>query len=372
MAFDIAKLLDVVISKGGSDLHLCVGRPPAIRLHGSLRNIGQRPLTPNDTTSLMKSVTSEKHQQEIVEVMGVDFGFAYNELARFRVSIYKQKGHHNLVLRQIPSKLMTFEEIGLQNVVKDLCMKPRGIVLVTGPTGSGKTTTLATMIDFINQETANHILTIDDPIEYYHEHKRCIVTQRELGVDVPSFPEALRRGLRADPDIIMVGEMRDLDTMETAILAAETGHLVFATLHTTGSANTVNRIIDAFPNEQQEQIRTQLSVTLEAVISQVLIPTADKKGRVASFEFMFMTDAIRNLIRKNESFQIDSVIQTSGRLGMMLLDDSLFMLWSTGRISYEEMMKRSQQPEILKQKVREYQARQTRTAGKRSSARIRG
>jgi twitching motility protein PilT len=353
---EISKLLDVVIREGGSDIHLCVGRPPVIRLHGSLRNIGTKVLTPDDTTALMKSITNEKHQQEIAQVGGADFGFTYNELARFRVSVYKQKSFHNIVLRLIPSRILNFEEIGLPDVIKDVCRKPRGIVLITGPTGSGKTTTLATMIDFINIEEPNHILTIEDPIEYYHNHKRCIITQRELGVDVFSFPEALRRGLRSDPDIILVGEMRDNDTMETAILAAETGHLVFATTHTTGSSNTVNRIVDAFPKEKQEQIRTQLSVTLEAVISQLLIPTADGKGRVAAFEFMFMTDAIANLIRKNETFRINSVIQTSGRLGMQLLDDALFNLWSTGRISFEQMMMNSQAPDLLQQKVSEFQS----------------
>jgi len=343
-----------VVREQASDLHLAVGRPPTIRLHGQLRSLGNQQLTPDDTMSLMKSITSDRHQQELTEQGGADFGFHYNDAARFRVSVFKQKGHAGIVLRLIPSRLLSFEEIGLPPIVKDVCLKPRGLILVTGPTGSGKTTTLATMIDFINRETANHIITVEDPIEYYHSHKRCVVTQREVGTDVPDFAEAIRRALRADPDVILVGEMRDLETIMAAITAAETGHLVFATLHTTGSANTINRIIDAFPQEQQEQIRTQLSVTLEAVMSQTLIPNTDGNGRVAAFELMFMTDAIQNLIRENKTYRINSFIQTSGKLGMILLDDFLFGLWAQGRISFAEMMKRAQEAGTLQDKVREY------------------
>ncbi|HEY3323132.1 MAG TPA: type IV pilus twitching motility protein PilT [Planctomycetota bacterium] len=351
---DIARLLDAVVKYDASDLHLAVGRPPAVRIRGELRNLGTTPLTPEDTTTLMKSITPERHQQALGENGGADFGFAFGDVARFRVSVFKQKGVIGIVLRLIPNKLKSFEQIGLPNVMKDVCLRPRGLVLVTGPTGSGKTTSLATMIDFINTERADHIITIEDPIEYYHKHKKCMVTQRELGVDVPTFVEALKRALRQDPDVILVGEMRDLDTIATAITAAETGHLVFATLHTTGSAETINRIVDAFPTNQQAQIRTQLAATLIAVISQTLIPTADGGGRIAAFELMFVNDPIRALIRKGETFKINSHIQTAAKEGMILLDEFLFNLWTSQRITYTEMMRRSQEPEMLEKKVREY------------------
>jgi twitching motility protein PilT len=351
---DIARLLEAIIKYEASDLHLAVGRPPAARVRGELHNLGNTPLTPEDTMTLMKSITSERHQTELGERGGADFGFAFGKAARFRVSIFKQKGVVGLVLRQIPCKLKTFDEIGLPHIIKEVCNRPRGLVLVTGPTGSGKTTSLATMIDFINNERSDHIITIEDPIEYYHEHKKCVVTQRELNIDVPTFPEALRRALRQDPDVILVGEMRDLDTISTAISAAETGHLVFATLHTTGAAETINRIVDAFPTNQQAQIRTQLAATMVAVISQTLLPTADGKGRVAAFELMFANDAIRALMRKGETFKINSHIQTAGKEGMILLDDFLFNLWTTQRITYNEMMRRSQEPDMLEKKVREY------------------
>jgi twitching motility protein PilT len=354
VALEISKLLDVVIRERASDLHLAVGRPPTIRLHGNLRPLQAKPLTPEDTVGLMRSITSDRYQQELQEEGGADFGFSYDDRARFRVSIFKQKGYVGVTLRLIPSELMSFEEIGLPAVIKDLCLRPRGLALVTGPTGCGKTTTLATMLDFINMETTSHIITIEDPIEYFHDHKRSVITQREVGVDVPSFAECLRRCLRSDPDVILVGEMRDLETIQAAITAAETGHLVFATVHTTGSANTVNRIIDAFPTEQQEQVRTQMADSLEAVISQVLIPTADGEGRVAAFEIMFNTDAIRNLVRENKTFRINSFIQTSGKLGMILLDDFMFGLWAQGRVTFQDMLRRSQDPESLQQKVKEY------------------
>ncbi|HLX62607.1 MAG TPA: type IV pilus twitching motility protein PilT [Planctomycetota bacterium] len=352
--FDIAKLLDAVIKYNGSDLHLRVNRPPTIRVRGELRNLGTTTLTADDTVSLMKSVASERSQQELSERGGADFGFAYGDKARFRVSIFKERGNVGVVLRQIPNRLLTFEQIGLPPVIKDVCMRPRGLVLVVGPTGSGKTTTLATMIDFINQERPDHIITVEDPIEYYHSHKKCIVTQREVGVDVPSFPEALRRALRQDPDVVLVGEMRDLETIATAITAAETGHVVFATLHTTGSAKTIDRIVDAFPTNQQEQIRTQLSTTLIAVISQLLLPTADGKGRVAAFEIMMANDPIKALCRKGETYKIPSHIQTAGKEGMILLDDYLFNMWVATKITYNDMMRVSQDPDQLEKKVREY------------------
>ncbi|MBU2063114.1 MAG: PilT/PilU family type 4a pilus ATPase, partial [Candidatus Omnitrophica bacterium] len=283
---DIGELLQLCMKNNASDLHLTVGKPPTLRIDNSLVSLNYEPLTPENTEILMKSVTSDDNRRRIQEIGGVDFGFGFEKLARFRVSVYKQKGYYGLALRLIPSHLLSFDEIGLPQVVRELLCRPRGLILVTGPTGSGKTTTLATMTDFINMERDCHILTIEDPIEYYHTHKKGIITQRELGVDVPSFSEALIKGLRQNPDVILVGEMRDLATIEAAILAAETGHLVMATLHTTSAASTVDRIIDVFPPNQQEQIRTQLSTSILAVVSQQLIVKATGKGRVAAFEIM--------------------------------------------------------------------------------------
>ncbi|HTL52662.1 MAG TPA: type IV pilus twitching motility protein PilT [Planctomycetota bacterium] len=351
---EISKLLDICVKHEASDLHIRVGRPPVVRVNGSLRNVSGYPiLTPEMTFALMKSIASEKSQSDLNENGGADFGFSYGTAARFRVSIFREKHGVGVVCRQIPTKLRTFDEIGLPPVIKDICMRPRGLVLVTGPTGSGKTSTLAAMLDFINQERRDHIITVEDPIEYHHPHKNCVVTQREVYNDVPSFSEALRRGLRQDPDVFLVGEMRDLETIEAAVTASETGHLVFGTLHTTGAAETVDRIIDVFPTNQQNQIRAQLAQILEAVISQTLIPREDKPGRIAAFELMFCSDAIRSLIRKGETFKIDSHIQIGAKDGNRLLDDHLFELWSKKIISYHDMMVRASQPGQLEQKVRE-------------------
>jgi twitching motility protein PilT len=365
MAIEINRLLDVVIRENASDLHITVGRPPVIRLHGDLRSLALDELSPEDTVAMMKSIASERHQQELTEVGGSDFGFAYSEAARFRVSVFRERGHVGMVLRLIPSKLLSFDEIGLPSIVKDLCLRPRGMVLVTGPTGSGKSTTLATMIDFINTETAVHIITVEDPIEYYHNHKKSVITQREKGNDVPDFEEALRRALRMDPDVILVGEMRDTETISAAITAAETGHLVFGTLHTTGAAPTVDRVIDAFPVNQQNQIRAQLGVTLEAVISQSLCAKLDGGGRVAAFELMFCTPAIRNLIREAKTFRIPSFIQTGSQAGMILLDDFLFNLWVQQKISFNEMMLKCQDGDAVQKKVREYSEEAKRQQGRR-------
>jgi twitching motility protein PilT len=350
---EMKRLLTTVVSKNCSDIHLSVGRPPVVRLQGRLRELNVPALKPEDTHALMKSITSERHQQELEEKGTADFGFAFQDKARFRVSVFKQKGVIGLVLRLIPSQFLTLEEIGLPQHIKNLLTRPRGLVLVTGPTGSGKTTTLASMINYINQEYDRHIITVEDPIEYYHSHKKSIITQREIGVDVPSFSEALRRALRQDPDIVMVGEMRDLDTISAAITAAETGHLVFGTLHTTGSARTINRIVDAFPTDQQEQIRTQLATVIESVISQLLLPTKDGQGRVAVFELMMMTPAVENLIRENKAFRIDSVLQTSAKQGMILLDDYLLGLFRADKITLATMMGHCQYPEDLQKKVKE-------------------
>ena len=346
------RLLQACVEQGASDIHISVGRPPVFRLHGRLRSLETKVLDPDDSVALMKSITPERNQQELQEEGGTDFGFAFGDAARFRVSVFKQKGNTSIVLRLIPSKIMTFDEIGLPKIVSALCRRPRGMFLVTGPTGCGKTTTLATMINYINENLDRHIVTVEDPIEYYHKHKKCIINQREVGVDVPSFSEALRRVLRMDPDVILVGELRDLETIEAAVRAAETGHLVFSTLHTTSASGTISRIIDVFPVDQQEQIRVQLSSNLIAVLSQALCPLATGKGRVAAYEFMVVTPAIANLIRENKTYRIDSSIQTGKKLGMQLLDEHLWILYEEGRISLEEMMDKAKQPGALYDKAK--------------------
>src|SRR5213592_4942397 len=342
----IDRLLETVVRQKASDLHLVVRRP-CLRLRGGIRELQTKPLEAEDTTALMKSITPERIQQEYEESGSGDFGFAYGEEARFRVAIFKQKGYCSLVLRKIPNKILTFEQIGLPKMAEQICRRPRGIFLVTGPTGSGKTTTLATMINYINENFDRHIITMEDPIEYYHNHKKSVVVQREIGVDVPSFSEALRRALRQDPDVMLVGEMRDLATIGAAITAAETGHLVFGTLHTSGAASTINRLIDAFPTDQQEQVRTQLGGNLIAVLSQCLCPRVDTDGMVAGYEFMYVTPSIQNLIRENKSFRIDSEIQTGKKYGMQLLDDHLWFLFQAGKISAEEAIDKSKNPGFM-------------------------
>ncbi len=353
-------LLDLVVRENASDLHITVGAPPVLRIHGNLQPLDAEPLSPEDTERFARAITSEDHLQRVRQIGGTDFGFGFSDKARFRVSVFKQKGYYGMALRQIPSTLMTLEEIGLPPQIKELLYRPRGLILVTGPTGSGKTTTLASMLNIINEERDCHIITIEDPIEYYHTHKRSIVTQREVGVDVPDFKEALKRALRQDPDVILVGEMRDLETMEAAITAAETGPLVFATLHTTGSARTVDRIVDAFPTNQQAQIRTQLASSIVAVISQILLQRRDRRGRVAAFEVMISTPSIQALIRDNKTFRITSDIQTGGRLGMFTLDSHLWDLYQAGIISYEDLITKSQDPEGVAQKMAELNARRRR------------
>jgi len=347
------------VAEGASDLHVRVGVPPVIRLHGILHRVEGPPLRSEDTEELMHSITSEDHIQHVRERGGSDFGFAFGDLARFRVSIFKAKGDFGMVLRQIPSKLLTLEQIGVPVSVRELLYKPRGLVLVTGPTGSGKTTTLASMINIINEERDDaHIITIEDPIEYYHKHKKSVVTQREVNVDVPNFAEALRRALRQDPDVVLVGELRDLETMDAAITAAETGHLVFGTLHTTGAAKTIDRIVNAFPTNQQEQIRIQLSTVLQASISQLLIPRIDKPGRVAVFEIMINTPSVGALIRDNKTFRINSDIQTGAKYGMVTLDSFLMEKYQQGMIAREEVITKAQDPVTVQAKLQEYELAQ--------------
>ena len=329
---DVEFLLRETVQRKASDLHLNPGRPPVFRVEGNLVSLDGGPLQDQEAKELCRSLTSDKQWLEVEERGTTDFGLAHSSGNRFRVSVLRQRGRYSAVLRQIPSRLLSFEEIGLPAAIVELLRRPRGLLLVTGPTGSGKTTTLASMVDWINTNQDRHIVTIEDPIEYYHSHKRGLVTQREVGEDVPSFPEAMRRVLRQDPDVILLGEMRDLETISAAITAAETGHLVFGTLHTTGSARTVDRIIDAFPAHQQEQVRAQLSVSIVAVVSQVLLPRKGGHGRIAAFEVMIMNPAIGNLIRKNETHKIQSTIQTSRRMGMFTLDDHLLELVKKGSI----------------------------------------
>lgn len=338
-------LLRLVVDEGASDLHISVGSPPAVRLRGRLVKLETRPLSAEDTEALARSIASEGHLLKVQEEGSVDFGFSFREQNRFRVSIYRQKGNLGIALRLIPRKMMTLEEIGLPSAVQQLLTLPRGLILVTGPTGSGKTTTLAAMLDVINATSESHIITIEDPIEYFHEHQQGIVNQREVGVDVPTFADGLRRALRQDPDVLLVGEMRDLETTETAITAAETGHLVFSTLHTTGAARTVDRIIDAFPAAQQEQVRTQLSTNLKAVISQLLLPRLDGKGRIAAFEVMINTPAIGALIREGKTFRLPSEIQTGSKYGMVSLEAYLVELFLDGVISYEQVITKAQDPQ---------------------------
>lgn len=344
----IDRLLDACIKMGGSDLHLVVGRQPVLRISGRLRSLDTKVLEPDDTTSLMKSITPERNQQELQEMGSTDYGFAFGDAGRFRTAVFKQRGHVSMVLRLIPSALLSFDQIGLPKLCAALCRRPRGLFLVTGPTGSGKTTTLASMINYINENIDRHIITVEEPIEYYHQHKKSIVNQREVGLDVTSFAESLKRALRQDPDVILVGELRDLETMEAAISAAETGHLVFGTLHTTGCQGTINRIIDAFPVTQQEMIRVQLSTNLIAVLSQTLCPKTGG-GRVAAYEFMVVTPAISNLIRENKVYRIESSIQIGRKLGMQLLDDHLWDLYDQDLITLDEVLDKARNPgEMLK------------------------
>lgn len=347
------ELMQLAIDEKASDLHLHVDSPPILRIHGALMPLDLALLTPEDTQVLSGIIASDAQQKSIGDDGGVDFGLSFQDKGRFRVSVFRERGQIGIVMRLIPAELLTLEQIGLPEQVRELLYRPRGLILVTGPTGSGKSTTLASMIDIINATRDCHIITVEDPIEYYHHHQKSLVTQREIGVDVGSFAEALRRALRQDPDVILVGEMRDLETMQAAITAAETGHLVFATLHTTGAAPTVDRIVDAFPTDQQEQVRTQLSVSLVAVISQLLLHRADKPGRVAAFEIMLATAAIRSRIRDNKTFQIPSDIQTGAKYGMKTLDSHLLELYLSGKIHYEDLVTKSQDPDSLVEKLKE-------------------
>ncbi len=346
----IDKLLQAAVKQGVSDIHIVCGQPPVFRLHGRMRKLETKTLEAEDCVSLMKSITPERCQRELQEKGSSDFGFAFGDLARFRVSVFKQRSFISMVLRQIPNDKLTPEQLGLSDAVVKLVHRPRGLFLVTGPTGSGKSTTLASLVNMLNETVDHHIITIEDPIEFYHEHKKSTINQREVGVDVPSFSEAIRRALRQDPDVILVGELRDLETIEAAISAAETGHIVFGTLHTNSAQGTVNRIIDAFPGNLQDQVRTQLASSLIGVVAQTLLPKIGG-GRCAAYEVLIVTSGISNLIRENKTFRINSAIQTGAKYGMQLMDDALFGLWAAGKVTIEDVLAKSHMPDELAKRI---------------------
>jgi twitching motility protein PilT len=346
--YSIDALLERMVARSASDLHVTVGTPPAMRVNGALERDADVPsLTPDDTHQMLYRILSTE-QQKLLEInRQIDLAHSIPGLARFRVNVFFQRGTLGAAFRLIPTDIKTLEELGLPTTLHALTDKPRGLVLITGPTGSGKSTTLAALIDEINRKRSEHILTIEDPVEFVHRHKRCIVNQREIGPDATSFAEALRSALREDPDVILLGEMRDLETISTAITAAETGHLVFATLHTQTAPSTVDRIIDAFPASQQEQVRVQLATTLQGICTQALLPTADGNGRVAALEILFPDDAVRNLIRQGKVEQIYSVMQTGTSKGMQTMEQALAELVLRKVITLEEGLGRSTRPEQL-------------------------
>lgn len=347
----IEELLSIAKERGASDLHITVGIPPKIRINGELTDLDFDKLLPEDTFEIIMPIVSENFRSVLEEKGEVDFSYSIPRLGRYRVNVFKQRGSYALVIRLVGTSIPDARALGITESVIDLTKKKRGLVIVTGPTGSGKSTTLASLIDIINKNYNTHVITLEDPIEYLHNHKKAVVNQREIGLDTKSFADALRASLREDPDVILVGEMRDLDTIATAITAAETGHLVFSTLHTIGAAATIDRIIDVFPPHQQQQIRIQLGSVLESVISQQLIPTSDGKGRVAAFEVMHATPAIKNLLREAKTHQITSVIQTSKKLGMQTMDDSIYELYVKNKIDADKAIQFAQDPTALERKL---------------------
>ncbi len=351
---NVRKLLHEMVQRGASDLHITVGEKPKIRVDGELVDTSSgKVLTPKDTLTLAYSILTEQQKKRFETEDELDFSFGVQNLSRFRGNLFKQRGCIAMVLRQIPYKILSLDQLGLPPIVKKLAERPRGLVLVTGPTGSGKSTTLAAMIDKVNSERRAHIITVEDPIEFIHGHKQCTVNQREVGADTRTFSAALKYALRQDPDIILIGEMRDLETIGAALTIAETGHLVFATLHTNSAAEAINRIIDAFPSHQQAQVRAQLAFVLEGVITQTLIPRATGSGRVCATEIMVCTAAIRALIRDEKIHQIYSLMQAGKKHGMQTMNDSLQQLYMQRIISLEEAVKRSADPAELLRAVGE-------------------
>jgi twitching motility protein PilT len=352
MAIDFAEIVLEVVDRRASDLHLAAGAQPTLRIRGHLTPMEGYPvLTPADTREIIYSILSGSQRQKLETNWQLDFAYSVPGRARFRVNAYFQRGALGAAFRLIPFDVVPLESLGLPPVVRDLADKPRGLVLVTGPTGSGKSTTLASLIDVINETREEHIMTIEDPIEFLHSHKRCIVNQRELGSDATSFAEALKAALRQDPDVILVGEMRDLETIATAITAAETGHLVFATLHTQDTPQTIDRIVDAFPSNQQGQVRSQLSVALQGILTQTLVPTADGSGRCVATEVLIPTPAVRNLIREAKSHQLYSVLQTGAAHGMQTMDASLAGLVRSGKITKQMAESRAHSVEELRRLI---------------------
>lgn len=347
----IEELLTIAKMKGASDLHITVGIPPKCRINGELRDLEYKKFTPNDTNEIIMPMLTD-HFKEVLEGKGeVDFSYSIPQLGRYRVNVFKQRGSYAMVIRLVGVVIPSPESLLVPESVIALTKKKRGLVLVTGPTGSGKSTTLASLIDVINSNYNTHIITLEDPIEYLHQHKNSVVNQREIGLDTDSYANALRAALREDPDVILVGEMRDLDTISIAITAAETGHLVFSTLHTIGAASTIDRIIDVFPPHQQQQIRIQLASVLESVVSQQLIPTSDGKGRVAAFEVLHANSAVKNLIREAKLHQITTIIQTNKKQGMMTMDDAIYDLYLRRQIDAEKALNFAQDPVALERKL---------------------
>jgi twitching motility protein PilT len=352
MATTLPELLKTTVELNGSDLHLSINSPPQIRVHGELRRLDLPDLTPTESKQLAYSVLTDAQKKRFEETLELDFSFGIRGLARFRCNLFNQKGAVGAVYRQIPEKIRSFEELHLPPVIAKLAERPRGLVLVTGPTGSGKSTTLATMIDKINIERHGHILTIEDPIEYLHQHKGCVVNQREVHSDTQSFNNALRAALREDPDIVLIGEMRDLETVEAALRIAETGHLTFGTLHTNSASSTINRIIDQFPAHQQAQIRTQLSLVIEGIVCQALLPRTNGQGRVVAMEILVPTAGIRNLIREDKVHQIYSAMQTGQeKLGMQTMNQSLATLFMRRTITLETALSASSNREELQEMI---------------------
>ena len=349
-------LLKEMMDKGASDLHITTGTPPVMRLHGQVVPAGMQALTPAETKSLAYSILTEAQKQKFEEQLELDLSFGVKGLARFRANVFMDRGAVALAVRTIPYKILSFEELGLPRIVADLCERPKGLLLVTGPTGSGKSTTLATMLDKVNREHAEHIVTIEDPIEFVHQHKKSIVNQRELYADTHSFKAALKSVLRQDPDKVLIGEMRDLETIEAALTIAETGHLTFATLHTNSAVQTINRIVDVFPPHQQPQIRAQLSFVLEGVLCQTLLPRAGGQGRVLAMEVLIPNPAIRNLMREDKLHQIYSMMQTGKeRTGMQTMNESLLQHYLRRNITLDAALGASTMPEELMQMIQRAQ-----------------
>ena len=349
MEFNFAEVLSRMVELKASDVHLTPGMPPAVRVRGRITPMeGFEPLMPQQTREVVYSILNDDQRKRFENNQQIDLAYAIPKVARFRVNCYFQRGAVSAAFRIIPQEIPTLESLALPQVLREFTRKPRGFVLVTGPTGSGKSTSLAAMVDVINREREEHILTIEDPIEFLHQHQRCIVNQREIGSDAPDFAMALKAALRQDPDVILVGEMRDLETISTALTAAETGHLVFATLHTQSTAQTVDRIIDVFPPAQQAQVRMQLSIALQGIVTQQLLPTADGESRAVATEVLVPTPAVRNLIREGKTHQIYSAIQTSGSIGMQTMDSDLARLVRAGTITRSLAQQRSAVPEELK------------------------